>query len=61
MMSEEQAQNVSQMMSDQLQMIESLYQIALSSEDAETVRIAISALTNTQSGMAYLQTNPIIL
>lgn len=60
-MSQNEQDHMANMMQDQVVMLEALHNIALSSEDAETVRIAVAALTNTGAGMAYLQANPIIL
>lgn len=44
---------------DALDLAEALHTIAIESDDAETVRLAISALTNTDTGRRYLAANPI--
>lgn len=49
------------MMGDQLRLLESLYEIFMSSGEAEMVRVAGSALTGTQAGLAFLNTHPITL
>lgn len=46
---------------DQMTLVEGLYQVVMESDEGETVRIALSALTNTESGRAYLEMNPITL
>lgn len=48
-------------MRDLLILTEALYTILQESEEAETVRVAVGALTNTQAGMAYLQKHPVTL
>jgi hypothetical protein len=48
-------------MQDNLKYLEALYEIALSSEEAEVVRVAMAALTSTQAGLAFLAVNPIKL
>lgn len=55
------AQDTTQLMQDNLRFTEAMYEIACSSDDAETVRIAMAALTGTPSGMAFLTANPIKL
>lgn len=40
-------------------MTQALYEIVQSSGDVEMIRIALSALTNTEAGMSYLRVNPI--
>lgn len=55
------AQDTTHLMQDNLRFSESLYEIACSSDDAETVRIAMAALTSTDTGMAFLSANPIKL
>lgn len=40
-------------------MVDKLYEIAMSTDDAEIGRIAMSGLTNTEAGRQYLQANPI--
>lgn len=49
------------MMGDQLRLLEALYEIALSSEEAEMVRVAMAALTGTSAGLAFLTAHPITL
>lgn len=50
-----------QMAQDQLIFLEALYEIAMSSESAEEVRIAMAALTRTQAGLTFLASKPITL
>lgn len=54
-------ESLTTMMEDQLKMLEALYEIVMSSEEAEMVRVAIQALTTTQAGVTFLQTHPIQL
>jgi hypothetical protein len=61
MMSDEEIDRTTTMMQDQLRHMDALYEIVNSSDEAEVVRLAISALTGTPSGLAYLQAHPIIL
>lgn len=49
------------MMGDQLRMLEALFEIAQSSQEAEMVRVAMAALTGTQAGLSFLHTHPITL
>lgn len=49
------------MMGDQLRLLEALYEIAMSSDDAEVVRVAMQALTGTTAGMSFLSLHPITL
>lgn len=49
------------MMGDQLRLLEALYEVAMSSNEAEMVRVAMSALSGTEAGMAFLSTHPITL
>lgn len=51
--------DVTQLMQDNLKLVEALHEIASTSDDANTVRVAVAALTTTQSGLAFLQVNPI--
>jgi hypothetical protein len=46
-------------MDDRVTLVEALHTIAVESEEADIVRIAMSALTGTDIGQAYLRTNPI--
>lgn len=46
------------MMQDQYVMLSALYDIAMNSEDAETVRTALTALTGTTAGRNFLIANP---
>lgn len=57
----ESTHDVATMMSENLIMIQALWEIIQVSADAETVRIAMSALTRTDSGMTYIRANPMIL
>jgi hypothetical protein len=45
-------------LSEQLILVQALCNVAAESEDAEIVRIAVSALLATQIGMTYLQAHP---
>jgi hypothetical protein len=54
-------ESVTTMMEDQLKMLEALYEIAMSSGEADVIRVAFQALTSTQAGMTFLQTHPINL
>lgn len=45
-------------MTDSLILVEGLYDIASDSDDADTVRMAMSALQNTEAGRVYLLANP---
>lgn len=54
-------QDVTGMLQDQLRFLEALYEILNSSEEAETVRVAVSALTATEAGRSFLTANPIKL
>lgn len=42
-----------------LVMVQALAEIVNTSSDPETIRIALSALTNTDAGMSHLRVNPI--
>lgn len=53
--------DVTQTMTDSLILVEGLYDIALDSTDADTVRIAMSALQRTEAGRVYLLENPIVV
>lgn len=48
-------------MGDQLRQMEALYEIMMSSNEADMVRVAAAALTSTQSGLAFLNAHPITL
>lgn len=61
MSEDEAAVGAAVMMSEQLRMLEALHQIAMESGDAETVRVAMVALTSTEAGLRYLRANPLIL
>lgn len=61
MTDESMTRNQSIMMDDCVRMLEALHQIAMESQEAEMVRVAVMALTSTHAGRAHLQTNPIIL
>lgn len=61
MMSDSEIDSTAEMMSEQHTMLAALHEIAMQSEEAETVRIAMSALTGTGSGLRYLHLHPIIL
>jgi hypothetical protein len=45
-------------LSEQLILIEALFAIAHESNEAEMVRVAMAALTNTQAGLTYLSAHP---
>jgi len=60
-MSQEQVDPILQMTHDNTVFLEALVSIIETSADAETVRIATSAVTRTESGLAHLRQNPIIL
>lgn len=49
------------MMGDQLRHLEALYEIVMSSDEPDMVRVAMAALTGTQSGMSFLSSHPITL
>jgi len=42
-------------------MMQALWNIAQTSDDAETVRMAVQALTSTEAGQAYIRVNPMVL
>ena len=44
---------------DQLKLVESLYTVALESQESEIVRVAFAALVNTEAGRAYLASHPV--
>jgi hypothetical protein len=44
-----------------LKMTEVLYEILCSSDEPETIRKALAALTSTDSGIEYLRMNPLAL
>lgn len=50
-----------EVMTEHLQLTQALYAIAQESEEAETVKLAMSALTNTEAGRAYLAANPFVV
>lgn len=50
-----------QMMTDQLILVEGLYNTAMESSDVETVRGAMAALVNTEAGRTYLRLHPMML
>lgn len=52
---------VDQMMTDQLILVEGLYNTVMESNDVETVRGAAAALINTEAGVKYLRLHPITL
>lgn len=47
-------------MSDQLILVQALHQVVCESEEAEVVRIAVGALTNSTVGLQYLSSHPIV-
>lgn len=51
--------NSSQELLDQLKLVESLYTIAMESQESEIVRVAFAGLTSTVGGRAYLNQHPI--
>jgi hypothetical protein len=60
-MSQEQVDPTISMMHDLTQYMEALHSIIETSSDAETVRIALAAMTSTESGRNFFAHNPIIL
>jgi hypothetical protein len=60
-MSQEQVDPTIEMMRDNTIFLEALVSVIETSADAETVRVAVSAVTRTESGMNHLRMNPIIL
>lgn len=48
-----------EMMQDTLILVEALFAIAHESEEAETVRLAFGALSNSAAGMSYLRSHPL--
>ena len=48
-----------QMQQDVLRLVETLHEIATTSNEAETVRHAMSALTGTQAGLNFLVAQPL--
>jgi hypothetical protein len=60
-MSDEAVGATAEMMSEQMTMLEALHEIAMSSPDAEMVRVAMSALTRTEAGVNYLRLHPLTL
>lgn len=60
-MSEERVDPLLEMMRDNSTFLEALVSIVETSGDAETVRIAVAAITRTDSGMNHLRQNPFIL
>lgn len=48
-----------EMTKESLTLVEALHTIVTESDDAEVVRIAMSALTGTNMGRAYLEANPL--
>lgn len=61
MMSDEQVDQTASIMDEQTKMLDALFEIAMSSDEAETVRIAMSVLTGTEAGLNYLRVHPMIL
>lgn len=61
MTDEDRLAHQSTLMAEQLMMLEALYEIAMSTTDADTVRSAMLPLTGTTAGLAFLQAHPIIL
>lgn len=49
------------MIKDTLILCQALYSVVLDSEEVEIVRIALSALTNTEVGQSYLRAHPVTL
>lgn len=60
-MSDREQEHQTTMMSDQLQHLEALYEIMMSSNEPDMVRTALAALTRTTSGLAFLQAHPVTL
>lgn len=48
-----------EMTKESMTLVEALHTIVTESDDAEVVRIAMSALTGTNMGRAYLAANPL--
>lgn len=49
------------MLQTQLVHLQTLYEIIMESEEPETIRKALAAMTSSQAGIEYLQLNPITL
>lgn len=47
------------MLEAQLRYLQALHEIASDSDDADSVRVALSALTSTDNGIEYLRMHPI--
>lgn len=46
-------------LADQLRYLQALHEVVSDSEEPETIRVALSALTSTNAGIEYLRMNPI--
>lgn len=47
------------MLESQLRYLQALHEVVSSSNDADSVRVALSALTSTDNGIEYLRMHPI--
>ena len=52
---------VSQVITEQMTLLEALHEIAAESHDADAVRRAVAGLTHTRAGIAYLATHPVTI
>ena len=50
-----------ELLTEQLQLVQALVNIAQESEEAETVRLAMAALMNTEAGRTYMAQNPMVI
>jgi hypothetical protein len=46
-------------LADQLRFLQALHEVVSDSEEPETIRVALSALTSSNAGIEYLRMNPI--
>lgn len=58
-MSDEEIEAENDQVTEQIRLLGALHEIASDSEDAEIVRVAMSALTSTNCGLNYLITHPL--
>lgn len=56
---EDLAKEVGQVTSENIQLLDALATIISESTDAEVIRIAVGAITNTETGRNYLLANPL--
>lgn len=52
---------MTEMLESQLRYLRALHEIVSDSDDADAVRVALSALTSTNNGIEYLRMHPITL